>query len=397
MRAARQGLKHPAEVRLLLQRRFAHQHRLWLDATEQDGYWPDDIPLGIPTETQALRQPEAVRAWADEWRQWRGAGELIWINRQWRALGMQRLPASIRLHGPADVADWAGQRERWLRARERSVALTARWPGLGNSLGKLFEVMADYTTDDFARLLDCVAWLQTNPRSGLYLRQLPIAGLDSKWVEPRRAVVNELLAVLSDRTNDAADFYELCGLRKPPQQLRIRILDPALRASAGGLSDISAPVEELARLDFYPARVLIVENLQTGLALEDLDRTVAVMGLGYGVNVLTALSWLQRARCWYWGDIDTHGFAILSKARSALPHLESLLMDEDTLLRHHPLWSVEPSQHGASELPGLTSGEANLYTKLKLHSFGQAVRLEQERIDWSLAWRAIRGTIATSD
>lgn len=390
-------MKRPADIRLLLQRRFAQQHRSWLDATGQDGSWPDDIALGIPTETHALRQPDAVRAWVDEWRGWRGAGELIWAERQWRALGTQRLPASIRLHGPADLAAWAGQHERWLRAQERSRALAARWPGQGRSPGKLFEVLADYSNDDFARLMDCVAWLQAHPRSGLYLRQLPIAGLDSKWIEPRRAVVTELLALLNDRSTDAADFYELCGLRKPPQQLRIRILDPALRLRVGGLGDIIAPVEELARLDFAPSRVLIVENLQTGLTLEELDSTVAVMGLGYGVNVLPALPWLRNARCWYWGDIDTHGFAILSRARGAIPHLESLLMDEDTLVRHRHLWSVEPSQHGASELPGLSAPEADLYAKLKINSFGQAVRLEQERIDWNLAWTLIRHMVAKAD
>jgi len=40
------------------------------------------------------------------------------------------------------------------------------------------------------------------------------------------------------------------------------------------------------------------------------------MRLGYAVDVLGQLPWLQEAQCIYWGDIDTHGFAILNRART---------------------------------------------------------------------------------
>lgn len=383
-------MKCPADVRLQLQRRFAQQHRTWIDAPAAEGNWPAVIPLGIPTEAQALQQPDAVRAWADEWRAWRGAGTVVWIERQWRALGTQRLPSSIVLQGPADVADWAGQSARWLRAQQRGGTLLERWPALRLVLGRLFDVLADYADDDYVRLVATVAWLRAHPCSGFYLRQLPIAGLDSKWIESRRSAVAQLIASEHVRAGDGLDFYALCGLRKPAPQLRIRILDPVLRAKVGGLGDVTAPVSEVAALDLAPRHVLVVENLQTGLALEDLEGTVVIMGLGYGVNTLAALPWVHGARCWYWGDIDTHGFAILSAARSTVPQLESILMDEDTLLTHQALWSIEPGQHGAHELPGLTAPEANLYTHLKNHSFGQAVRLEQERIDWPLAWSLVQ-------
>ena len=46
----------------------------------------------------------------------------------------------------------------------------------------------------------------------------------------------------------------------------------------------------------------------------------------------TARGWLRRCAVHYWGDIDTHGFAMLARARRALPQTESLLMDRDTLL-----------------------------------------------------------------
>lgn len=383
-------MKRPADVRRQLERSFANQHRNWLAG----GAWPLNIPLGLPREAEAMRQPDAVRAWASEWRAWRGPGQVDWVARQWRALGTQELPSQLHLPGPDAVAALIGQQDRWTRAQLRYGALTQRWPALAPMLGKLFDVLADYPHEDFQRLLDTVAWLDANPRSGLYVRQLPIAGLDSKWIEPRRSIVAELLAAIRGSAPTGLDFHELCGLARQPARLRLRLLDPTLRQATGGLADITAPVVELAELGLAPRSVLIVENLQTGLALPALPGTVAILGLGYAVQALAGLPWLRHARCFYWGDIDTHGFAILSKARTVLPGLPSVLMDEDTLLRHRELWSAEASQHGAAELPQLNEAEAGLYVQLKANHFGHSVRLEQERISWSLAMSRLLPLVA---
>jgi hypothetical protein len=138
------------------------------------------------------------------------------------------------------------------------------------------------------------------------------------------------------------------------------------------------------------SHVLIVENLQTGLAIEDLPGTVVLMRLGYGVDVLGRLPWLAKARSIYWGDVDTHGFAILNRARTYLPELESILMDEETLLSNKDLWGEEREQHSAESLPLLSIPELTVYQALKQNRWGQYVRLEQERIAWDTAWNALR-------
>jgi hypothetical protein len=38
----------------------------------------------------------------------------------------------------------------------------------------------------------------------------------------------------------------------------------------------------------------------------------------------------------YWGDLDTHGFAILDELRAHCPHAESLLMNRATFLELAP-------------------------------------------------------------
>jgi hypothetical protein len=114
------------------------------------------------------------------------------------------------------------------------------------------------------------------------------------------------------------------------------------------------------------------------------------MGLGYGVDVLGKIPWLHHARCMYWGDIDTHGFAILNRARSYLPNLETVLMDEATLLGHRELWVEEKDQNASAELSLLTGSELTLFRALKNNTWGKHVRLEQERIRWDEAWSVIQ-------
>lgn len=388
-------MKQPPEIGALLARRFAAAHRDWLVADSADLHWPMTIALGVPTEQQAMREVDAVRAWVAAWRAWSGAGELAWVERKWKVLGAQRVPATLTLHGPADVARWADQDQRWARAERRHATMVERWPALGRRLGRLFAALADYEDADFVRLLDMLAWLLANPASGLYLRQVPVAGIDTKWLETRKAVLGELLGLLRPGAGDG-DFYRLCGLARPAPQLRMRILDAGLRARAGGMGDITAPVADIAGLALPVSTVLIVENLQTGLAFGDLPGTVVFMALGYSVDLLSAVGWIGRARCIYWGDIDTHGFAILSRARWCLPALESVMMDQATLVRYRPLWTAEALQHPAQELPLLCAQEAQVYRQLKHNELGHHLRLEQERIDWSHACSVLAGLMTRS-
>ena len=66
------------------------------------------------------------------------------------------------------------------------------------------------------------------------------------------------------------------------------------------------------------------------------------------------------------------------------PHVESVLMDEETLLAHRDAWGKEPSPSRAA-LTRLTPEEAALYQALRDDRFGSAVRLEQELIGWDWA------------
>ncbi len=387
-------MKLPEDVRQALVRRFQSKHREWLIGDAGESLWPLEVALGAPTEQAALRQVDGVRAWVSAWQGWQGVGILSWCERRWKALGVQRLPEKLALRGPEDVAMWIGESARWERAQSRYRALIARWPVLAQQLPRYFDVLADYSDADYQRLTEMLDWIASHPNSNLYPRQMPVSGLDSKWLDGRKGLLTDLVAAIQEDSSSDLDFYQRCGLKAPPLLVRMRVLDQSLRAHVGGVGDITAPVDDLAGISWPVSHVFIVENLQTGLAMSDMPGAVVFMRLGYNVDVLARLPWLARARCIYWGDLDTHGFAILHRARSYIPELQSVLMDEETLLRHKALWVDEAAQHSAAELTLLTKDEQQLYRDLKQQRWGQNVRLEQERIDWTTAWNVLQGSLA---
>jgi hypothetical protein len=63
-------------------------------------------------------------------------------------------------------------------------------------------------------------------------------------------------------------------------------------------------------------------------------------------------------------------------------------MDEATLLAHQPLWGSEPSPVNR-DLPLLTPNEARVYDALRYHTHALNLRLEQERISFTLVRRVV--------
>lgn len=108
------------------------------------------------------------------------------------------------------------------------------------------------------------------------------------------------------------------------------------------------------------------------------------------IDRLADVPWLANQPLHYWGDIDTHGFAILSRLRGNWPGACSFLMDRQTLLRHRELWTHEPPERRClHDLPGLDADEAALYDDLRRDMLAEHVRLEQERVAFARVQEAV--------
>lgn len=231
---------------------------------------------------------------------------------------------------------------------------------------------------EWPKLLAAYRWLDGHRGSRRYLREISAPGVDTKLVERHRAV----LAGLLDAPSSVAGFLTGLGLAAKPELLRLRA-DAGLGA-LGLLTDVTARVDEVRSLDVDVRTAVVVENEITFLSMPVPPHGVVLWGKGFEVGRTGSLPWLRSADVHYWGDLDTHGFAILEQLRAWLPQTRSFLMDRETLLAHRDRWVIEPAPTRA-RLRRLTPDEADLYDDIVSDRLGHRVRLEQERIDWSWA------------
>ncbi|MFT4293827.1 MAG: DUF3322 domain-containing protein [Micropruina sp.] len=348
-------------------------HRRWLGSDDLGAGLELSYPLNPPTETIAAADTSAVIRWASAWREvgLPSGVSLDWRQAHWRSLGTQQLPARVNVRGATAVAALAGTSGQWHMLSGISARLRQRWPSaaVANALPSLAAALLKLDDADEQRLCAVVEWFRDHPEPGLFGRQLPIEGVDTKWLERHSSLVQRLVAA---HTGSA----EL-GLRREARRFRVRVLDASI---AGELLDFNAPTSELGRLDWRPQWVLISENLQTVSALEPMPGGIAVHGNGLVVTELAAVPWIAGARVLYWGDLDSHGLAILGALRAVLPQTESVLMSAEVLQRFNHLAVADPTPR-RGPIGHLTAGEARALEVLR----DGDVRLEQERIPWPFA------------
>jgi hypothetical protein len=329
-------------------------------------------------------------------------------TREARGFGfeLEREEVRSRVHGAntlpvAAIVPTEGDALRLIRqsaAADRFQALAdatlRRYPVLRNWLARRPLTVLDHAAR-WGEVLAILDWFTAHPRPGLYLRQLDIPGVDTKFIETHRALLSELLdLVLSEMAVDrtavgARAFNERYGLRSERPLVRFRLLDPALYLQ--GLSDLSLPPEQFAALRLSLRRVFITENRTNGLAFPDCAGSMVVFGLGYGLERLAEVGWLRRVEVHYWGDVDTHGFGILNRLRANLPEARSFLMDRATLQAHRALWGREPADRRyTGDTSRLTADERALFEDLLADRCGERVRLEQERIGYGWLETALR-------
>ena len=252
---------------------------------------------------------------------------------------------------------------------------------------------------DWDKLLNVVAWMEEHPRPSIYVRQMDIPGVHTKFIEKHRGLLSELLdcalpaAAIEEDETGVRRFERRYGFRARPERIRFRMLD----ASCDGfgirpLADIETDAATFAALQPGVSQAFITENEINFLAFPDVPESMVIFGAGYGFATLGKARWLEACRLRYWGDIDTHGFAILDQLRAHLPYAESFLMDRATLLAGKQFWGQEKTPV-ERDLPRLNAAEKALYEDLCANRLGERVRLEQERIGFVRVREALGGTL----
>lgn len=231
-------------------------------------------------------------------------------------------------------------------------------------------------------MLKVCKYFQNTPKPNLYIRELPIQ-VHTKFIEQNKGIISSLLEailpidqIVSVENENEHKFEKKFSLKYKEHRIRIRLLDPILKEKYKfPSSDISIPLSEFRHLNLEDHPCFITENLMNFLTLPYLPNSFAIFGGGYAVQNLKSVIWLSNCPIFYWGDLDDHGFRILSQLRSYFPQTTSIMMDTKTFEAFQE-FAVSVLANSSDDLPHLTPEEQNLYNYLVINR----KRLEQERI-----------------
>ena len=388
----------PSDVLHALQRRWARGDLLGRHARAQT--WdPVSLPVRGPTPTELAADLGAAQEWALRWRAAHPRHLRVETTTVGgRVVGANEVPFRVWIDTPESLWALLGVGPKVREYDEIATLTTNRVPALGEWVAA-HPMRVLERPDVWPRALAVVAWVSTHDAEPVYLREVDVPGVDTKFLETNRALLSDLLCEVlpPERVDVSAPRSDLAGrfgFRRKPDYVRLRTLDSS-RLLPGGFLEVSARADDLAGLGSMARRVLIIENEITYLALPEAPDMIAVLGSGYGLGRLARIGWLYQVELFYWGDLDTHGFAILDGLRAHFPRTRSILMDRGTLLAHESHWGHEPTPSRAP-LARLTEHEQLLYADLCADVFGPSVRLEQERIGYHLIREALEASRAHS-
>ena len=365
--------------------------------------FPLRLTLKVPGSVELSDLFDEVRSWARTLQAGAGDGKrhgyrVVLRDINHRVIGANQVPSEVWLDTLDDALELAGKRREARRFESMVDQARATQPALLTWLHKR-PLRALELAGAWPQLLDVVAWVQAHPRPGVYLRQVDLPGIHGKFIEEHRTVLAELLdcclpaAAINPGMSGAANFARRYGFRDKPLRVRFRLLDLQQALLGHGVDqDFTVTQDAFARLEPVASHIFLTENEINFLAFPALPDSLLIFGAGYGFDMLAQADWLRDKSIHYWGDIDTHGFAILDQLRARFPHAQSLLMDRTTLLAHRLLWSNEP-EPTQRDLPRLTPDERALYDDLRWKRLGDGevrqVRLEQERIGFGHVAQAL--------
>lgn len=366
--------------------------RLWPSILKSrlsgEALFPWTIPLGPPSGRDLMERFDQISVWIKEIRHLKQVHkfEIRETKVNHRQIGTQSLPTHLVVPDLECYLKWRRKGENYRRFCTNLDQSLELFPSLRSWITAK-PLTLDREQEVWPKILRVLEAMQNKPWPQCFLRSFHIPGVDSKFIENHRQILDSLLPLILQPQDFIAEglatslrgFCEKYGFHFDYHLIRFRWLDRQLNPCQ--LDDLSVPLPDFASFDPLADTVFLTENKANGLAFPEFPRAIVIFGLGGGIESLKSARWLQSKKIYYWGDIDSHGFAILARLREFLPETKSILMDQTTLHEHREAWGEEPSP----KLSGFPWEQLNQEEQMTFESLptlvsGKHVRLEQEHV-----------------
>lgn len=181
--------------------------------------FPLRLILKGPSSSELSERFDEVRIWIEKLRKEEGRYRIVYREVRHRIIGANSVPAEIWIDGLENAISIIGKKKECTRFRGIVELVARTHPELMEWIRKR-PLNALEFCDVLPRLLDVVSWTRNNPRPGIYLRQIDIPGIHTKFIESHRAVLSELLdmalpsGIIDLDAKGVANFCQRYGFRQ---------------------------------------------------------------------------------------------------------------------------------------------------------------------------------------
>lgn len=306
--------------------------------------------------------------------------EIIWEETNNRKIGVTKIPKSIQFIDLKFYLKFIQKESEFQILEEDFEKLISIFPELQLWLRVNIKELIPISSS-LDKIISILSFFKNHPKPNLYIRELPIEGVDTKFIESNQKNLILLLdqILLKEYINEnETNFEKRYYLKSKAILIRFRILDKTLNQNfPKEIFDLSIPIEEFQKLNFREETVFITENLINFLAFPKLKNSILILGGGYASSNLKYLKNISEKKIYYWGDMDSHGFQILSNLRFFFPQTQSIFMDKICYEMFQHL-ATNDNQKISSLPENLNSDEEKLFNYI--NSIEKANQLEQEKI-----------------
>jgi hypothetical protein len=302
---------------------------------------------------------------------------ITYSNKNLRAHGNQDIPENIVFENLQDYLKYCKLQSEFSDFQHAFSALQKQTPELIPWAEIHPELLIKYASE-WQNMLMVVQWfISEYARHHYYIREIPLP-IPTKWIENHKTILREIIDFLKPDLADSTEsqFERRYHLKYALPVFRIRKLDEALQLP-GRLHDLSTDTESWNLHPVHCQGIIITENVMNYLTLPPKTGYIGIFGKGYAIAQLHEIDWIRtHAHILYWGDLDAHGFYILSELRKNIPPVQSFMMDTQTLEAFSAYALPDPTGGDRADPKYLTPEELSVYEMLKL----KRLRVEQERI-----------------
>lgn len=400
-------MKFPHEIIVELDKKYWHNKKKFKALLKGKMEFPLKMSLKAPTtSSQILANMDTIQEFIQVWQKFNDEFELCQVefqSKNFQQFGTVTLPYYLIIENrTALISIFTQDKQAQLQHLQNRInriihTLTQCFEIDGQELLEFlidnlesFEHLSD---DEINQLLQILPQLKYKMGNGFYLRNLPIVGVDTKFIEQQFKFIENLLNYLYHNevlANGGLMAWLGCQ-EKPNDWLLVKPLCELTKNKLANLPLLRLNSQTLLNYELPADKILVIENEQACLPLFGFADVIAVAGGGKNIGWLKA-DWLKHKKVYYWGDIDGDGLLILNLARQYCSHIVPIMMDKNTVLNHQHLMVNDTGV--INEVPSHLNGdEKALFLALKNGNF-LGGRLEQERLKYRFVQMQLKQYLA---